>query len=147
MLIWGRANPQAMQDGYRGVYLNKQDMVDMVQQIEVSKRSGNKIPVLIEHTGDGIGHVVSAWIQDNTLQCVLELKDKSLESAIGQRLVRDGLVQELSLGYLLDIKQSKLNQATGQIESCSKHLQEISLVKKGARPNCRILGVTNPAKK
>jgi hypothetical protein len=139
LLIWGQANPEAMADGYSGVYLNKQDMHDMVQQVTEAKQAGRKIPVLIEHTGDGIGHVVSAWVdkKTSTLQCALELNKSTLESAIGQQLIKDGLVKELSLGYLLDIKQTK-----NGINATKKHLQEISIVKKGARDRCHIKGFT-----
>ena len=143
LLLWGQANPEAYEDSYKGVYLNKQDMTDMVQQVNQAKASGSKIPVLIEHTGSPIGHVVSAWVDKaNTLQCVLELSDKSLESAIGQQLIRDGVVKELSLGYLLDIKQTK-----NGFDASKKSLQEISIVKKGARDFCRIKGVTSAIKK
>lgn len=136
LLLWGQANPEAMEDSYRGVYLNSQDMRDMVQQIDEKKRKGEKIPVLIEHTGNSIGHVVSAWIHDKTLQCILELEHTTLESAIGQEMVRSGVIRELSLGYLLDIQQTDSG-----LDTKNKYLREISIVKKGARDKCRILGL------
>lgn len=136
LLVWGQANPEAMEKGYNGVYLNEQDMHDMVTQVNQAKREGRKIPVLMEHTGDSIGHVVSAWVHNNTLQCCLEVKNSTLESAIGQQLIKDGLVKELSLGYLLDIKQTD-----NGFDTKNKHLQEISIVKKGAREHCRIKGI------
>lgn len=113
-------------------------MQDMVSQVNEAKSNGEKIPVHIEHTGNSIGHVVSAWVQDNTLQCILEIENTTLESAIGQQLIKDGLVKELSLGYLLDIKHTK-----NKFDSQKKFLQEISIVKKGAREKCRILGIAN----
>jgi len=138
LLVWGQANPEAMADSYKGVYLNSQDMRDMVQQIDEKKRKGENVPVLIEHTGGSIGHVVSAWIHNNTLQCILELENKTLESAIGQEMVRSGVVRELSLGYLLDIQQTKSG-----LDAKRKYLREISIVKKGARDKCRILGLSS----
>jgi hypothetical protein len=138
LLLWGQANPEAMSDNYKGVYLNTEDMQDMVRQIDESRARGEKIPVKIEHTGDGIGHVVSAWIHNKALQCILELDHSTLESSIGQELVRSGLVKELSLGYLLDIQQTKAG-----FDTKSKFLKEISLVKKGAREKCKILGISN----
>lgn len=137
LLVWGQANPEAMADSYKGVYLNTQDMKDMVRQIDQSKLKGEKIPVKIEHTGDGIGHVVTAWIHNNTLQCILELDHTTLESSIGQELVKTGQIQELSLGYLLDIQQTKAG-----FDTKNKFLKEISLVKKGARERCKILGIS-----
>lgn len=137
LLIWGQANPEAMSDAYKGVYLNSQDMHDMVKQIDSSKRKGETIPVKIEHTGDGIGHVVSAWVHNQTLQCILEIDHSTLESSIGQQLVKNGVIQELSLGYLLDIQQTK-----NGFDTKSKFLKEISLVKKGAREKCKILGIS-----
>lgn len=143
LLLWGQANPEAFENSYNGVYLNKQDMQDMVSQVNESKRKGEKIPVHIEHTGSSIGNVVSAWVENNTLQCILEIDNKTLESSMGQQMVKDGLIKELSLGYLLDIKHTK-----NKFESQKKFLQEISIVKKGAREKCKILGVANnPIKK
>lgn len=139
LLVWGQANPEAMEDTYKGVYLNSQDMQDMVRQIDISKSKGEKIPVKIEHTGDGIGHVVSAWVHNQTLQCILEIDHTTLESSIGQQLVKNGVIQELSLGYLLDIQQTK----NGGFDTKSKFLKEISLVKKGAREKCKILGISS----
>jgi mannose/fructose/N-acetylgalactosamine-specific phosphotransferase system component IIB len=137
-LLWGQANPEAEADTYNGIYLNTQDMKDMISQIESHKTEGKNIPVLIEHTGEPIGQVVSAWIHDKTLQCVLELNKQTLESAIGKQLIKDGLVQELSLGYLLDIEQTDSGFGTR-----GKTLKEISIVKKGARDKCKILGYTH----
>ena len=137
LLVWGRANPEAMGDTYNGVYLNKNDMRSMVSQIDTAKANKQAIPVLIEHTGEPIGHVVSAWVHDDTLQCVLELSNKTLESAIGQQLVKDKVIQELSLGYVLDIKQTNAG-----FDTKNKSLKEISIVKKGARDRCQILGMS-----
>lgn len=138
LLVWGQANPEAMEATYKGVYLNAQDMQDMVQQIDNSRSKGERIPVKIEHTGDGIGHVVSAWVHNQTLQCILEIDNSTLESSIGQQLVKNGLIQELSLGYLLDIQQTK-----NGFDTKSKFLKEISIVKKGARDKCKILGISS----
>lgn len=137
MLIWGQANPEAMSSDYNGVYLNLADMHDMVRQIDSSKSAGEKIPVLMEHTGSPVGHVVSAWVHKDTLQCVLELHPNTLESSIGQQFVKDGLIKELSLGYLLDVKHTEKGLSMNK-----KTLKEISIVKKGARDKCHILGVT-----
>jgi hypothetical protein len=138
LLVWGQANPEAMRDDYQGVYLNSQDMRDMIQQIDEAKAKGERIPVKIEHIGEHVGHVVSAWVHNNTLQCCLEIEHQTLESAIGQELIKKGLVSELSLGYLLDVQQSK----DGRFNAKKKYLQEISLVKKGAREKCKILGMS-----
>jgi flagellar biosynthesis component FlhA len=139
MLVWGRVNPSAMSDDYLGVYLNHRDMEDMIQQIDEAKSKGEKIPVLMEHVGEKVGNVVSAWIHQNTLQCCLEIENKTLESAIGQEMVRQGVTKELSLGYHLEIQQSN----DGRSRKAKKFLKEISLVKRGARHDCHILGVTS----
>ena len=141
MLIWGQANPEAMKGDYNGVYLNLKDMHDMVKQIDQHKAQGKYLPVHIEHAGDPVGHVVSAWVHNDTLQCVLELSNNTLESAIGRQLVKDGFIKELSLGYLLDIQHTDSGFSTR-----SKHLQEISIVKRGAREHCKIKGMTSPTK-
>jgi len=138
LLLWAVANPTAMKDDYLGVYLTNQDMVDFVSQIDDAKRKGETIPVLIEHTGSGIGNIVSAWISDQKLHCCLEVESQTLESSIGQELVKQGITGEVSLGYHLEIQQS----ADGKSRSARKFLKEISLVKKGARQGCLIMGTT-----
>ena len=109
----------------------------MVGQIEQVRMEGGKIPVHIEHKGVEVGRVVSAWEHEGTLQCVLELDESVLEGAIGGEFVRSGICKDLSLGYTVELAQSKEN---GKVKMRNKKLKEISIVKKGARKNCHIHG-------
>ena len=46
-----------------------------------------------------VAAVVSAWAHNDTLQCVLELNERVFEGSIGSEFVRNGICNELSLGY------------------------------------------------
>jgi hypothetical protein len=50
--------------------------------------------------------------------------------------VRNGICKDLSLGYTVEMAQSK----TGQVQSRHKKLNEISIVVKGARSRCNVHG-------
>lgn len=135
-LVWGTANPKGLGPDYNGIYLTNHDIQKMVEQVSAAQREGQVIPVMIEHKGPEVGRVVSAWEHDDTLQCLLEIDEKTLEGALGCEFVRTGMCRDLSLGYMLDMAQSKSGVKVG-----NKKLKEISIVKKGARKNCHIHGM------
>ena len=137
-LLWGTANPEGLKDTYRGVYLNSSDIRSMVEQVSQANACGQAIPVKIEHSGVSLGRVVSAWENRGTLECVLEINERVLEGSIGAEFVRTGVCKDLSLGYTVEMAQSK----TGQIHSRQKKLNEISIVVKGARNKCNVHGVS-----
>ena len=138
-LLWGTANPEGLKDSYRGVYLNASDVTSMVEQVSDANRRGESIPVKLEHTGVPLGRVVSAWENQGKLECVLELNESVLEGSISAEFVRTGVCKDLSLGYTVEMAQSK----TGQIQSRKKMLNEISIVVKGARSKCNVHGISN----
>ena len=137
-LLWGTANPEGMSNDYQGIYLNKDDIQSMVRQVEAANRRAEKIPVHLEHKGVPVGHVVSAWAHNDTLECVLQLNENTLEGSIGSEFVRKGICNELSLGYTVELK----NSDNGQMKVANKMLKEISVVKKGARNHCHIHAVS-----
>ena len=125
MLLWGTANPEGMSNDYQGIFLNKDDIRSMVQQVDDANSRNQPIPVHLEHKGVQVGRVVSAWAHRDTLQCVLQLDERVFEGAIGSEFVRKGICNELSLGYAVDMQ----NSATG-MRAVNKVLKEISVVKK-----------------
>lgn len=135
-LLWGTANPEGMKN-YHGIYLNQDDIRDMIDQVNQANSTSAKIPVLVEHKGIQIGHVVSAWEHGGKLECVLALNNKVLEGSIGSEFVKNGICKDLSLGYDVSLEQSKAGIKVGK-----KKIKEISIVKKGARPRCHIHGVS-----
>jgi len=137
LLLWGTANTEGMDNDYQGLFLNKDDIKSMVQQVETANRRGDAIPVHLEHKGVQVGKVVSAWAHKDTLQCVLQLDERVFEGSIGSEFVRKGICNELSLGYAVELQ----NSATG-ISAVRKNLKEISVVKKGARHHCQIHAVS-----
>ena len=96
-LVWGTANPEGLKDTYRGVYLNAGDVSSMVEQVIAANTRGASIPVKLEHSGVSLGRVVSAWENQGTLQCVLEIDEGVLEGSIGAEFVRTGVCKDLSL--------------------------------------------------
>jgi hypothetical protein len=135
-LLWGTANPEGMKN-YRGIYLNQDDIKDMIGQVNEANKTTAKIPVLVEHKGIHIGHVVSAWEHEGKLECVLAINNKILEGSLGSEFVRHGVCRDLSLGYDVSLEQSRAGIKVGR-----KKIKEISIVKRGARPRCHIHGVT-----
>jgi hypothetical protein len=140
-LLWGTANPEGM-NNYKGVYLSREDISDMISQINDSNSRGEPMPVHVEHKGVRVGRVLTAWEHNGALDCVLALDDRVLEGAIGGEFVRSGICRDLSMGYSLQLEQSDRGINIGK-----KFLKEISIVKRGARPSCHIHGVSAPAGK
>jgi hypothetical protein len=139
-LVWGTANPEGLKDTYRGVYLNHSDITSMVEQVnQANAREGGGIPVKLEHTGVPLGRVVSAWENKGTLECVLEINERVLEGSIGAEFIRTGICKDLSLGYTVEMEQSK----SGTMQSRRKRLNEVSIVVKGARHRCNVHGISS----
>jgi hypothetical protein len=137
-LVWGTANPAGLNNNYKGVYLNEDDVKSMISQVSQANAAGSPIPVKLEHTGVAMGRVVSAWENKGVMECVLELNETILEGSIGAEFLRTGICKDLSLGYTIDMEQSK----GGKFESRRKKLNEISVVVKGARQNCKVKGMS-----
>jgi hypothetical protein len=130
MMFWGTANPTGESESYDGLYLKKHEINNMVLD-----RNLVGLPVKIEHKGDKIGHVVSAWQHHGRLDMLLRIDDqKSLLSNIGSTFVKTGICPELSLGYSVAMQHSK---DTG-LKTGVKTVAEVSIVKRGARDNCTI---------
>lgn len=56
MLVYGTCNPEGFGDSnYEGLYLTNSDIENMVPQMP-------GIPVKVEHRGEGVGKVVTAWV-------------------------------------------------------------------------------------
>lgn len=138
-LVWGTANPEGLKGTYSGVYLNVDDITSMIDQVGAANRAGNPIPVKLEHLGVPMGKVVSAWENKGALECVLEINESVLEGSIGAEFLRTGICKDLSLGYTVEMEQSK---KTGAIQSRRKKLNEVSVVVKGARKNCKVHGIS-----
>lgn len=135
MLIWGTANPTGeCNDTYHGVYLQHRDIDAFVHEI------CNK-PVKVEHVGDPVGRVVHAWKNDQRgLDCIMEVDEKSLNGAIISSLVNHQCARELSLGYRVRLNMSGTNQPCSEKVCLEKEVIEVSIVKRGMRPDCKIHG-------
>jgi len=132
-LVLGVCNPRGEGATYNGLYL-KQD------EIEHKVRSGelNGVPVKAEHAVAPVGRIVSTLLgADGALQCVLELDEASIPGSLSRGFVRDGIATELSLGYTVDVQNSKDAQGT-RLQAGAKQVLEVSLVRKGARDGCYI---------
>ena len=130
MLVYGTANPEGVGDSnYSGLYLTDTDIQQMVSDMK-------GVPVMIEHRGAGVGSVVTAWQHDGRMDVLLEIDNKSFESALASRFVVDGYCKELSLGYKVEMTRA----VSGKLTASNKRVVELSLVKRGARDNCKIHG-------
>lgn len=124
MLIHGTANPEGEANGYKGAYLNEQDIRQIVNNRELIGK-----PVLLEHDGESVGNVVSAWEYGGKLDILVSLPDNNFKSRVASSFVASKCLKDFSLGYKL--------QMSGK-NAMKKRVVEVSLVKKGARPQCHI---------
>jgi hypothetical protein len=131
MLLWGTVNPDGEDNEHTGVLLRQKDIEEIAQGASLVGK-----PVKLEHKGDPVGHVVSAWQHGNRLDCVLKI-DNNVQGLFAQNFVSSGRCKELSLGYTIEMQHSD-----GQIKGGKKQVMEISIVKKGARHECDIHGFT-----
>lgn len=129
MLLWGTVNPDGEDNSHTGVLLRQKDVDDIANLGSLIGK-----PVKLEHKGSNIGTVLSAWKHNNRLDCVLKI-DNNVEGLFAQDFIQKGRCKELSLGYIIDMKHSN-----GAIHGGSKQVQEVSIVKKGARHECDIRG-------
>jgi hypothetical protein len=128
MLLFATANPKGEDNQHKGVFLRECDVNELV-----SNGSLVNLPLHIEHCSENIGEIVSAWQHNNRIDCVLRINDNSIESLVAQKFVQNGLCPELSLSYSVTMQNSK-----DGLKGEKKELIEVSLVKKGARPDCHI---------
>lgn len=128
MGFWGCANPAARESGYNGFELDAGDLRRACRELRGK-------PVLIEHAGDPVGRVDSAWVGgDGRLYAAGSTGDADAWSFYGGRLLIEGSLPELSLGTV-----ASLNPESLTVEG--KQFVELSLVERGLREGTRIAGV------
>jgi hypothetical protein len=133
MYVWGTANPTGEGNGYDGMYLTRSEINTMVLDKDLIG-----IPVKLEHKGEAVGEIVSAWQHQGRLDLLLNVDEKSpnLDSTLASQFVKGYVCKDLSLGYTVSVEQS-LN---GALSTGKKRVAEVSLVKRGAREKCHIHG-------
>jgi hypothetical protein len=134
MLVYGTCNPAGESDAHTGVYLRKGDISRLVQSGALLE-----LPVKIEHTGTPVGRVVSAWEHADRLDCVFRIDDNSIDSIFAQEFVKNKKCSELSLSYNVTMQHSQ----DGVLSGGGKEMIEVSIVRHGARDNCKIYGFTS----
>jgi hypothetical protein len=129
MYVWGTANPAGeSNETYKGLYLRGRDIDSFIQEMPGK-------PVKVEHKGPEVGRVVHAWKNGSSgLDCILEIDSGgSLDGAVISSLINDRCARELSLGYRV-----RMNMSAGGVSHLDKEVVEVSIVKRGMRPNCKI---------
>eukprot|EP00961_Rhodomonas_salina_P138395 1861441-Rhodomonas_salina.5 len=132
MLVWGTANPEGLPYEYNGFFFREHELLDAVSSMI-------NIPVKIEHKGDNVGKVVSAWINNGKMDLLLDVDQRILEGSVISKLIKTGSCKDLSLGYTVQMSASK----DGPNLISNKKITEVSLVRKGARDKCHIHGWTD----
>lgn len=138
MLVWGTCQPIGEDNDYEGLFYTQKDIDECIDSNEMHGK-----PVKIEHTGNDIGHVVSAWKNSNgQIDCLLNIDETKIEGKLASQFVNSGICKELSLGYVVDMRQSAINDQgrvkMGAARAVKKQIVEVSIVKKGARERCFI---------
>jgi hypothetical protein len=131
MFVWGTANPVGESLGYDGMYFTGGEINDMVID-----RTLVGLPVKIEHKGEQVGHIVSAWQHSGRLDLLLNIDENSpsMATAVASHFVKGNVCKDLSLGYTVGVQQS----VDGGLSTGKKQVSEVSIVKRGARENCHI---------
>ena len=130
MLVFGTVNPIGFDENtYSGCYLTKLDMESMSKKMR-------GVDVKVEHMGKSIGRVESCWLFDGRMDVVFNVDESLLDGAFAKEFISQGLCKELSLGYKMQMECS----ASGKLVAKNKEVVEVSVVRKGARPNCNIRG-------
>ena len=136
MLLMGVCNPPGESTTYNGLYFKQSELHDMVQQ-----RCLNGIPVKAEHCGADVGKVCSTFLDtDGALRCIIDVPENSFQGTLVANLVRDGVAMDLSMGYSVDVQHSRDAASRRRLTAGAKKTMEISLVRKGARKGCHIVG-------
>ena len=134
MHILGICNPSGEENSYNGLYLTKSELQHICDSGDFKN-----VPVLTEHGGASCGTVVSAFLDNlGRLNAVMEIDETQAIGAIAAGFVRDGINQELSLGYSVDVTHSTEN-GLNQKTAGTKQIMEVSLVTQGARDRCYVL--------
>lgn len=136
MYVWGTANPSGeANEAYKGLYLRHRDIDAFIREMPGK-------PVKVEHAGPSVGSVVHAWKNGtNGLDCILEIrKDDSLDGAVIASLINTKCARELSLGYRVRMDMSSATSA-----HLEKEIVEVSIVKRGMRPDCHIHAFSSPS--
>jgi len=131
MLIHGTCNPTGMDAHYNGVYLKKQDILDIVQSRELIDK-----PVLLEHEENApVGRVISAWDYNGKLDIIVDVPADSLWGSVANACVATSRLKDFSLGYKVAMSH---DDSSGRGLVGKKKIVEVSLVRKGARHDCHI---------
>ena len=139
MLIAGVVNPPPVNTpGYGGVYLSTQDDLHSKALSLAGK------PLRVEHKGETtVGKVLQGWQDARTgaLYALAEIDETQMHGALAAAAVDQGRFGEFSLGYSSRIEREP---KSGKWVATDKRILELSLVKKGARPQCHIALHSHP---
>lgn len=138
MYVWGTANPTGEADeSYRGLYLRHRDIDAFIQEMPGK-------PVKVEHAGPCVGTVVHAWRNRSSgLDCILEINRRdTVDGSVIASLINDRCARELSLGYRVRMDMSGAKEDGTGTAHLEKEIVEVSIVKKGMRPDCHIHAYT-----
>ena len=133
--MYGTCNPAGENASHAGVYLRNSDISSLVTSGALLQ-----LPVKVEHMGQSVGRIVSAWQHNDRLDCVFKLDYSSIDSIFAQEFVQSRKCPELSLSYAAVTMQ---NSADGCLTGGGKEGIEVSLVRQAARKDCHIHGFTS----
>ena len=132
LILTGTANPEGEENAYNGLYMTKGDISDAVRD-----NAMDGLPVKIEHKGVAVGKVITSWINNGKMDLLIDVDEGIFEGNIVSRFVRDGVVNDLSLGYNVGLQFSEQSKT---FVAAKKTYNEVSIVRTGARSGCHING-------
>ena len=138
MLLCGQVNPPPLGSDYNGFYFSESD------NLAEKARSLKGTPLRVEHNDKThVGQVLQGWTDSSTgaMWALAEIDTSYLGGAVTAAAVEQGLYGEFSLGYKALMKK---NKDTGELDVFKKEIIELSIVRKGARENCKIWSNERP---
>jgi len=138
MLVCGQVNPPPLGDGYNGFYFSESD--DLAGKAKNLKGT----PLRVEHNEKThVGQVLQGWTDASTgaMWALAEIDTTNFSGAVTAVAVEQGVFKEFSLGYIANTKK---DLKTGKIVVDRKTIVELSIVKKGARDECKIWANERP---
>jgi hypothetical protein len=131
-IVYGTAYTPESSENYSGTLFHERDMNDHFVDTLMNK------PVYIEHDDEvEIGQIIGGHIDRDTKQAkvLLRVHKNDIAQMLLPEKLESGFFQELSLGN--DVVTELYED--GRIQIVGNHPKEVSIVRKGDRPDTRIL--------
>ena len=132
MLVCGEINPPPVSsEGYEGVFKSDKD------DVHGKARALKGTPLRVEHNNNiHVGEVLQGWTDSRgAMWALAEIDMSTPQGAMTAAAVEKGAFSGFSIGYLSKVRR---DAKTGRLKADEKRIIELSIVKEGFHPTCKI---------